>query len=129
MEKIDCSEMDELAPRFWKKTRINTPLVNSHSRSIVVQQRRGIIISGVASYVEDSFKLQARYLPDSKLLKFTLFKKAFGSHRWSKIPVKPDNTILYSLLHHIKDVEPNNVDSVVDAYFSEFTQNVQENKA
>ena len=129
MRKINPDEMDEQMPNFWVKTGLREPLTSRIGRYVnTAQFRTGTILSGSPVSGQVAYKLEARYVEEEQRLKFRLYKEHMYRNMWEEVPVNPDNTILYGMPHYIDNVEPNQVDKVVGAYFEEFREHVESRK-
>lgn len=119
--------MDEKMKHFWVKQ--TNEILKQRDGSYVgyIQERRGIILSGASSITGDeeetSYKLEARYVPDKKRLKFRLY--CWKHPHWEEIAVNKDNSILYGMAHYIENITEENVENEVRKYFDEFKKHVE----
>ena len=130
MGKINFEEMDEQMNHFWWKLGENKHLNRFNLR-------KGYTISGAAVEGEDSYLLEARYLESEKKIKFTQYylpwqKKVEEQGNWlykgwERLPINADNTIPpFGMPHYICDIEPQNVDGVVERYFAKNKKYVED---
>lgn len=130
MNKTELEKMAEVLPRVWVDQGIEILKQRDGSYEAYIQERRGFILSGAGGVVngeyENQFKLEARYVPSEKTLKFRIYIQKPGTFQWQNLGVNNENKIPpYGMKHYIENVEPKDADSEVSKYFSEFTRLVQ----
>lgn len=123
---LDLNQAKERMPHFWVFENEDEKLVSR--RTLFIQIKCGTIISGAAIESEDAFKLDARFLPELKRLKFRLSKWTQYPAKWNEFPINADNTIMFGMPHYLNNIEPEHVEYKIRCYFAEFEQHVSYGK-